>query len=118
MRIRRISQPGVPTRDYLEVKDGIFSGYVSCFAYGNDLYVGWTFWLYLSPFRWLLVWIRSLYATFTLRGSDLYATLRYDTARAMREALHAACREGIDVAAGEIEPHWDKESSGPISESI
>lgn len=103
VRIRRISQPGVPTRDYLEVKDGIFSGYVSCFAYGNDLYIGWTFWLYLSPFRWLLVWFRTIYLTFTLRGSELYGTLRYDSARAMREALHAACREGVDVAAGEIE---------------
>lgn len=104
VRVRRISQPGVPTRDYLEARDGVFTGYVSCFAYGNDLYIGWTFWLYLSPCRWMITALVRVWQTFTLRGSELYITLRYDTARAMREAMHSACREGVDVAAGQIAP--------------
>lgn len=104
VRIRRISQPGLRTRDYLEVKDDHFSGYVSCFAYGDDLYIGWTFWLYLSPLQWFILLAKALYLAVTLRGTELYSSLRYDNARAMREAMHGACREGVDVATGEIQP--------------
>ncbi len=104
LRVRRISQPGIRTRDYLEVKDGVFSGYVSCFAYGEDLYIGWTFWIHLSPFQWFILLARALYLAVTLRGTELYSSLRYDNARAMREAMHGACREGVDVATGEIKP--------------
>jgi hypothetical protein len=36
-------------------------------------------------------------------GSDLYTSLRYDSARAMRETMHSATREGVDVAVGRME---------------
>jgi hypothetical protein len=36
------------------------------------------------------------------RGSDLYIALRYDYARAMRETMHSATREGVDVAIGRM----------------
>jgi hypothetical protein len=99
-RVRRISQPGVPTRDYLELRDKIFAGYISCFPYGEDLYIGWTFWLSLSPFQWGLTAIGRIYQSLTLRVNELYISLRYESAQAMREAMHSAAREGIDVAIG------------------
>jgi hypothetical protein len=101
--VRRITQSGV-SRDYLEVRSGIFFGYVSCFAYGNDLFISWTFWMNFSPVRYFLMWLRRLWHLFTMRGSELYVTLSYEPMRAMREAIHSACREGIDVAAGEVQP--------------
>ncbi len=112
--IRRITQAGM-TRDYLEVRSGIFFGYVSCFAYGRDLFIAWTFWLNLSPARWCLLWLKALWLMVTMRGSELYVTLRFDDARAMREALHAASREGVDVAAGEIAPQGTGTVGGSIA---
>lgn len=103
IRVRRLSMPGQQKRDYLELRDGIFVGYVSCFPYGRDLYIGWTFWLYLSPARFLLMALARLWQEITFRGTEMYVRLRYDSAKAMREAMHSAAREGIDVAAGQIE---------------
>jgi hypothetical protein len=101
-RVRRLSIPGQGTRDYLELRDRIFRGYISCFDYGEDLYIGWTFWLYLSPGRWFLMLIARVFQTIMRRGTDLYVTLRFDVAKAMREVLHSSAREGVDVAAGYI----------------
>jgi hypothetical protein len=102
LQVRRLRLPGDGVRDYLELRRGIFAGYVACFAYGQDLYVGWTFWVTLSPFRYVLMIIARIWHSFTSRGSDLYTTLRYDSARAMRETMHSAAREGIDVAIGQL----------------
>jgi hypothetical protein len=47
--LRTLAPPGEERRDYLELRRGYFAGYVSCFPHGHDLYVGWTFWIYISP---------------------------------------------------------------------
>ena len=47
-RVRTLSRHGEDDREYLELRPGHFRGYISCFAHGTDLYVGWTFWLYMS----------------------------------------------------------------------
>jgi hypothetical protein len=104
LRVRRISQPSAPSRDYIEVREGHFTGYISCFAYGEDLYIGWTLWLVLAPWRYFLLILVRVYHMVTLRATGLLVTLRYENVRAMREAMHAACREGVDVAAGDLEP--------------
>lgn len=104
IRIRRLDLPGGEARDYLEVQRGIFTGFVSSFPQGADLYVGWTFWLRLFPLRWLSLLVTRLWHNLTQRGTDLYITLRYDSAKAMRDAMHSAAREGIDVAVGQIVP--------------
>jgi len=104
VQVRRLRLPGGEVRDYLELRRGIFTGFISCFAHGQDLYVGWTFWLNLSPARWLLMVVARIWQTVTRRGTDLYVTLRYESAKAMREAMHSAAREGVDVAAGELAP--------------
>jgi hypothetical protein len=98
--LRRLGLPGGESRDYLELRRGIFTGYISCFAQGNDLFVSWTFWLKLTPARWLWMLITRVFQEVTQRGNDLYVTLRYESAKAMRESMHSAAREGIDVASG------------------
>lgn len=103
-RVRRLKLAGGEGRDYLEIRRNMFSGLVCCFAYGEDLYVGWTFWLRVSPARCLLMFLARLWQTLMRRGSDLYVTLRYDYAKAMREAMHNSAREGVDVAIGQMRP--------------
>jgi hypothetical protein len=102
LRVRRLRLPGEGVRDYLELSRGLFTGYVACFANGMDLYVGWTFWFRLSPFRYVLMVLGRIWQSVINRGNDLYVTLRYDSARAMRESMHSAAREGIDVAVGQL----------------
>jgi hypothetical protein len=102
LQVRRLNLPGEGVRDYLELRRGIFTGYVACFPYGADLYVGWTFWITLSPFRYVCMIVVRIWHSLTGKGSDLYTTLRYDSARAMREVMHSATREGVDVAVGSI----------------
>jgi hypothetical protein len=104
VQVRRLKLAGGESRDYLEVRRGLFSGLICAFAYGNDLYVGWTFWVRISPAGYLLMFIARLWQTLMRRGTDLYVSLRYDYARAMREAIHSVAREGIDVAVGEARP--------------
>jgi hypothetical protein len=102
--VRRLRIPGEGTRDYLELRRGLFIGYIACFPYGQDLYVGWTFYFRLSPLRYILMAWARIWQTLFNRGTDLYVTLRYDSARAMREAMHSAAREGLDVAIGQLAP--------------
>jgi hypothetical protein len=102
LQVRRLNLPGEGVRDYLELRRGIFTGYVACFAYGQDLYVGWTFWITLSPFRYFIMIVTRIWHSLFNRGSDLYTSFRYDSARAMRETMHSAAREGVDVAIGEL----------------
>jgi hypothetical protein len=103
LRVQRFRLPNAAPRDYLELNSDLFYGYVACFGYGRDLYVGWTFWVRISPFRYLCMFIARLYHALFNRGNDLYVSLRYDAARAMREILHSATREGVDVAVGRLE---------------
>jgi hypothetical protein len=41
---------------------------------------------------------------YTGRGSDLYQTLRFESARATVAAMHDAVVEGIDSATAELDP--------------
>lgn len=104
VQVRRLNLAGGEGRDYLEIRRGLFSGLICSFAYGRDLYIGWTFWLRISPLRYLLMLLARLWQTLMRRGTDLYVSLRYDYARAMREAMHSAAREGVDVAVGQERP--------------
>jgi hypothetical protein len=104
LQVQRLRLPGDGPRDYLELQRGLFVGYVGCFSYGHDLYVGWTFWVRLSPLRLLIMVLARIWQSLTRRGTDIYTTLRFDGARAMREAIHNTTREGIDVAVGQVAP--------------
>jgi hypothetical protein len=102
VQIRRLKLDGDKSRDYLEIRRGLFTGFIACFAYGQDLYVGWTFWVRISPARYLLMFLGRIWQTAMRRGTDLHVTLRFDYARAMREAMHSVAREGVEVAAGQL----------------
>jgi hypothetical protein len=102
LQVRRLSLPGDGVRDYLELRRGIFTGYVACFSFGQDLYVGWTFWITLSPFRYVIMIVVRIWHSLVNKGNDLYTSFRYDSARAMRETMHSAAREGVDVAIGQL----------------
>ena len=99
---KSLAIPGEGRRDYLELRRSHFTGYISCFAHGRDLYVGWTFWLRLSPLRWMLMRIARRFHELTGRGSDIYQTLRFEPARATVAALHSAVQEGTATAAAEL----------------
>jgi hypothetical protein len=105
MRVQRFRLPQTGLRDYLELHSDMFYGYVACFGYGQDLYIGWTFWSKLSPIRYVFMFIARLWQSAFNRGSDLHVMLRYDSARALREVIHSATREGVDVAVGRLDAH-------------
>jgi hypothetical protein len=104
VQVRRLKLAGRQSRDYLELRRDLFTGVISCFGYGNDLFIGWTFWLRLSFGRWLLMLAARLLRAMTHRGDEMYVSLRYDYARAMREAMHSVARQGVGAAAGETRP--------------
>lgn len=103
-QLRRFKVMGQGTRDQLEIRQGIFYALVSCLANGGDLYIGWTFWIYMSPARLFWTGVRRLIWELRFRGHAIYVSLQFDRAKAFREALHSAVREGVDVAAGQQTP--------------
>lgn len=114
IQVRHLNLAGGQGRDYLELRRGLFTGFISCFAYGQDLYVGWTFYVRISPLRYLLMALARVWQTLKRQGTDLYVTLRFDYARAMREAMHNVAREGVDVAVGQLRP----QGQGIIGEAV
>ena len=118
MQVRHLNLAGGQGRDYLELRRGLFTGFISCFAYGQDLYVGWTFYLRLSPLRYLLMALARIWQTLKRQGTDLYVTLRFDYARAMREAMHSAAREGVDVAAGQLRAQGQGTIGGAVKVAV
>lgn len=100
MSVVRLNPSKQQTRDYLRVDDGVFTGFVSCFPYGADLFIGWSYWINMSPGRWLIMTAQRIF-----RGGDaIYTSLAYDQPKALREVLHSAVRQGVDIAAGNAEP--------------
>jgi hypothetical protein len=99
-----LRSPGQGQRDYLELRHGRFTGCVSCFAHGRDLYVGWTFWLHLSPLRLLLLSVAGKAPNMSGRRSGIEQMLRYETASATVAAVHGAVLEAIDTATAELDP--------------
>src|ERR1700722_5278127 len=114
VRVRTASRPGEGHREYLELRRGHFSGYISCFAHEHDLYVGWTFWLHMSPLRLLMMVIgRNLQDT-TSRGDGIYRSLRFESTRALVAAMHGAALAGIDAATSEpdqVDPRHGRETA-------
>jgi len=103
LQVRQLNLPGVGgSRDYLELRSGLFYGYVGCFPYGQDLYVGWTFWVRISPLEYAWMSIKRTWETITNKSNELFTSLRYDSARALRQSMHSAVREGIDVATSQL----------------
>jgi hypothetical protein len=98
VRVKRVGLPGGGHRDMLEVRYGVFTGYVTAYEFGNDLHIGWTYFWQLSIVRLILLAISNLLNALRGRQSEVHVLARYEPAKTMREALHAAAREGVDVA--------------------
>jgi len=85
-------------KNVLELKDGQYSAYVTVFPYGSSLYLGWMMWRRRSGAA--LVWrmLADMVGSIFGAADAVRVMLRTDRPRAMREAVHAACREGIYTA--------------------
>jgi hypothetical protein len=98
VRVKRVALPGGGHRDLLEVGYGHFIGYVTAYEFGNDLHIGWTYFWRLSIARYVLLGIGNLLNGLRGRQTEVHVLARYEPAKTMREALHAAAREGVDMA--------------------
>jgi hypothetical protein len=96
--VRAVSPPHECARDYLELRRGRFSGFISCFPHGRDLYVGWTFFLRMSPGRLMLWSIGRSVQHVTRRGGDIQRALWFESSRALVAAMHSAALAGISAA--------------------
>lgn len=89
-----VGAPVAGVRNMLCVSIGRYSSYISVFAFGNDLYLGWTLWRKQLPFMVVLRWIGSLFG-----GHPGYSgVLEMEPIKAMRESVHNALRQGIEAS--------------------
>lgn len=98
-RLRRIalSTKGRPVKHTIELAENEYRAYVTVFAYGTSLYVGWQMWRRRSGAQLVKRAVAD-----QLRSVDLVtAMLRTDRARAVREAVHLACREAVYATTDE-----------------
>jgi hypothetical protein len=103
LQVRKITPPGQDRRGYLELRDGLFTGYVSCFGHGTDLYFGWTFWLRVSPIRVAFMRLGRNVQNYSGRGGDIYQTFRWESAKASVGAIQACMLDGIEAAVNEMD---------------
>jgi hypothetical protein len=103
-RVRTVSRHGEDDREYLELRRGHFRGYISCFVHGADLYVGWSFWLYMSPLCLLMMVIVRNVRDAISRRNAIQRSLRFESARALVAAIHGATLAGIDAASDQLDP--------------
>jgi hypothetical protein len=112
LRRRSLAPPGEGSRDYLEWHRGVFTGMVTSFPFGCDLYVGWSYWIQLTPLRLLLMFIGRRIQALTGRGNDMYQTLRYDSIRAGLAAINNSVVEITERMTGQPEPEAGHEQDG------
>lgn len=97
--VRRI-RTGPDPRDVssrLVLTEGVYSAYVSVFPYGTSLYLGWTMWRSRKGIHLLIQFIKDILEGLAGRDDPERRMMRTERPRAMREAVHAACREGLFV---------------------
>ncbi|MGA5128604.1 hypothetical protein QZH56_18705 [Streptomyces olivoreticuli] len=102
-RIRSdILQPEAVT-NRLVVSSGRYVAYVSVFEYGTSLYLGWTMWRIRPGAVIIGTYVKDLVGGLMGRTGDVNQMLRTERPRAMREAVHSAVREGVEIAVQGIE---------------
>ncbi|MFE0025059.1 hypothetical protein [Amycolatopsis sp. NPDC059021] len=82
----------------LVLTEGDFRVYVSVFSYGTSLYLGWLMWRSRRGSTLIGQFLAGIVRGMAGHNDPEIAMLRAERARAMREAVHAACREGLIVA--------------------
>ncbi|MER5201148.1 hypothetical protein ACWD3J_40755 [Streptomyces sp. NPDC002755] len=95
-RFRTAHNPSV--KNFLVITDREYQVYVSVFSYGTGLYVGWSLWSSRRPIGMFFRFLKdSLFSPF--KGQRAFmGQLSSHRARALREAVHSAVREGVDAA--------------------
>jgi hypothetical protein len=95
---RRFRTSGDSTvNNFLVVGDKHTYVYVSVFAYGTSLYLGWTMWRRRRPFALLFRWLADGLGGLFGRDREFSGQLASNRTRALREAVHSALREGVDA---------------------
>lgn len=91
LRRVQLNTPGRPVKHAMVLAEDSYQTYVTVFAYGTSLYVGWQMWRRRSGAQLVKRALVDL-----LKGANLVTVmLRTDRARAVREAVHLACREAV-----------------------
>lgn len=100
LRSVKLNTQGRPVKHTIVLSENEYQTYVTVFPYGTSLYVGWQMWRRRSGAQLIK---RALIDRVTA-ANLVTAMLRTDRARAVREAVHLACREA--VYAGVDEGLW------------
>jgi hypothetical protein len=82
-------------KNFLELRDGQYAAHVTVFPYGSSLYLGWMMWRRRSGASLLGRALADLVSPLFGTPDPARAMLNSDRPRALREAVHAACREGV-----------------------
>ena len=91
LRSIQLTTPGRPVKHTIVLSENQYRAYVTVFPYGTSLYVGWQMWRRRSGAQLIK---RTLVDHLTA-ANLVTAMLRTDRARALREAVHLACREAL-----------------------
>ena len=112
---RRIPVNAVPARvrsdvltheivnNRLVISERGYMAYATVFAYGTSLYVGWTMWRNRFGAQLIGTFLKDLVGGMLGRTGVINQMLRTEKVRAMREAVHSAVREGVEVAIQGVE---------------
>ncbi|HEX3785296.1 MAG TPA: hypothetical protein VHX38_37065 [Pseudonocardiaceae bacterium] len=92
-----------PVSNRLVLVDGHYQAYITVFGYGSGLYLGWTMWRSRSGAHLVGRYLADIFRSMSGQLDSVALMLRTEQARAMREAVHAVCREGLHVAVERIE---------------
>jgi hypothetical protein len=91
LRSIRLNTKGGPVKHIIELSEQEYHTFVTVFPYGTSLYVGWQMWRRRSGAQLVKRALVDL-----VKGADIVTVmLRTDRARAVREAVHLACREAV-----------------------
>jgi hypothetical protein len=102
VRSIKLGVRGAPVKHTIVLFENEYQTYVTVFPYGTSLYVGWQMWRR----RYGAQLIKHALVSRVTPNSLVTAMLQTDRARAMREAVHLACREALYAAPNE-EMHAD-----------
>ncbi|MEV4345210.1 adhesin [Actinoplanes sp. NPDC049596] len=87
----------------LIITERSYVAYISVFAFGTSLYVGWTMWRDRRGYSLIGQFFKDLIGSMLGRTGIINQMLRTERVRATREAVHSAVREGVDAAVAGIE---------------
>lgn len=99
VRVRSDLLPPEVLNNRLVITDHHCQIFISLFPYGSSLYLGWTMSRSRRGAALLGRFLRDLVGGMSGRTGPVERMLRAERARALREAVHAAVREGAEVAA-------------------